>query len=132
MAVVLDEYGGTSGLLTLEDVLEEIVGEITDEFEEALPEIQELGGNRYLVDGKALLQDLRERIALDLSPNGVDTVGGYVLEALGGIPTPGDHVEAGGYRIEVRQMKGQRICQLQLTRLTPVSEAPAAATRDGD
>jgi CBS domain containing-hemolysin-like protein len=119
MAVVLDEYGGTSGLVTLEDVLEEIVGEIQDEFEHEVPEVQELGDNRYLVDGKALLEDLRDSLKLSISPNGVDTLGGFVLEALGGIPSPGDQVEAGGYRIQVREVEGQRIRKLELTRLAP-------------
>jgi CBS domain containing-hemolysin-like protein len=124
MAVVLDEYGGTAGLVTLEDVLEEIVGEIQDEFEQPHPEVVELAADRYLVDGKAPLEDLRERLNLAISPNGVDTLGGFVLEALGGIPSPGDQVEAGGYRIQVREMEGQRIRKLELTRL----ETPANLT----
>jgi CBS domain containing-hemolysin-like protein len=125
MAVVLDEYGGTAGLVTLEDVLEEIVGEIQDEFEQPRPEVVELGTNRYLVDGKALLEDLRDRLKLSISPNGVDTLGGFVLEALGGIPSPGDQVEAGGYRIQVREVEGQRIRKLELTRLERAAENSA-------
>jgi CBS domain containing-hemolysin-like protein len=123
MAVVLDEYGGTAGLVTLEDVLEEIVGEIQDEFEQPRPEVVELGTNRYMVDGKALLDDLRDRLKLSISPNGVDTLGGFVLEALGGIPSPGDQVEAGGYRIQVREVEGQRIRKLELTRLERATES---------
>jgi CBS domain containing-hemolysin-like protein len=125
MAVVLDEYGGTAGLVTLEDVLEEIVGEIQDEFEQPRPEVVELGTNRYMVDGKALLEDLRDRLKLSISPNGVDTLGGFVLEALGGIPSPGDQVEAGGYRILVREVEGQRIRKLELTRLERAAESSA-------
>jgi CBS domain containing-hemolysin-like protein len=122
MAVVLDEYGGTSGLVTLEDVLEEIVGEIQDEFEQPRPEVVELAEDRYLVDGKAPLEDLREQLDLAISPNGVDTLGGFVLEALGGIPSPGDQVEAGGYLIQVREMEGQRIRKLELTRQEPAAD----------
>jgi CBS domain containing-hemolysin-like protein len=117
MAVVLDEFGGTAGLVTLEDVLEEIVGEIEDEFEEALASVRELGDGRYLVDGSAPLEELRERIDLRITPNGVDTLGGFVLETLGAVPAPGAAVEAGGFRIEVRHVEGQRIRQLQLTRI---------------
>lgn len=126
MAVVLDEFGGTAGLVTLEDVLEEIVGEIEDEFEQPPSRVQELCPDRYLVDGKAPLEELREQIGLQIAPNGVDTLGGYVLEALGGIPSPGDRLEAGGYRIEVRVVEGQRVRTLQLTRLPGPPTGPAA------
>jgi CBS domain containing-hemolysin-like protein len=131
MAIVLDEYGGTAGLVTLEDVLEEIVGEIQDEFEQPIPQLEQLAEGSYLVDGMALLDELREQIQLQLSPNGVDTLGGFVLETLGGIPKPGDHVEAGGYRIEVRQIEGQRIRKLHLTRLSTWEESSMPSASPG-
>jgi CBS domain containing-hemolysin-like protein len=126
MAVVLDEYGGTAGLVTLEDVLEEIVGEIQDEFEQEEPEIQPIDENTFLVQGKASLSDLREDLKLDLPPNGADTIGGYVQDALGSIPDPGATVQADGFLIEVLAMEGQRIRKLRLTRLSPAPEETAA------
>jgi CBS domain containing-hemolysin-like protein len=119
MAVVLDEYGGTAGLVTLEDVLEEIVGEIQDEFEHEEPEIQELDPNTYIVQGKASLSDLREDLDLDLPPNGADTIGGFVQDALGTIPSPGATLQADGFLIEVLAMEGQRIRKLRLRRQAP-------------
>jgi len=121
MAIVLDEYGGTAGLVTLEDVLEEIVGEITDEFEEEAPDVQALGQGRYLVDGALPLLDLREDLGIDIPPNGADTLGGFVLEKLGAVPSPGDHVIAAGHRIEVNEMESKRVRKLMVTPL-PESE----------
>jgi len=126
MAVVLDEYGGTAGLVTLEDVLEEIVGEIQDEFEQEEPEIQALDENTFLVQGKASLSDLREDLKLDLPANGADTIGGYVQDALGTIPDPGATVQADGFVIEVLAMEGQRIRKLRLRRLAPPPEETEA------
>jgi CBS domain containing-hemolysin-like protein len=125
MAVVLDEYGGTAGIVTLEDVLEEIVGEIQDEFEHEEPEIQALDPDTFIVQGKASLSDLREDLDLDLPPNGADTIGGYVLDALGTIPDPGATVRADGFMIEVLAMEGQRVRKLRLRRLHPAEEAPS-------
>jgi putative hemolysin len=126
MAVVLDEYGGTAGLVTLEDVLEEIVGEIQDEFEQEEPEIQELDENTYIVQGKVSLSDLREDLDLDLPPNGADTIGGFVQDALGTIPSPGATLRADGFLIEVLAMEGQRIRKLRLRRQPPPAvEQPA-------
>jgi CBS domain containing-hemolysin-like protein len=124
MAVVLDEYGGTAGIVTLEDVLEEIVGEIQDEFEHEEPEIQALDPNTFLVQGKVSLSDLREDLKLDVDPNGADTIGGYVLDVLGTIPEPGATVQADGFMIEVLAMEGQRIRKLRLRRLQVPEEAP--------
>jgi CBS domain containing-hemolysin-like protein len=125
MAVVLDEYGGTAGLVTLEDVLEEIVGEIQDEFEQEEPEVVPLDSDTFLVQGKASLSDLREDLKLELPPNGADTIGGYVLDALGTIPQPGAKVQADGFEIEVVSMEGQRVRQLRLHRLPPRVEETA-------
>jgi CBS domain containing-hemolysin-like protein len=109
MAIVLDEYGGTAGLATLEDVLEEIVGEIQDEFEEEVPDVQALGQGRYLVDGALPLVDLKEDLGIDIPPNGADTVAGFVQETLGTVPSPGDYVVAAGHRIEVSEMENKRV-----------------------
>jgi magnesium and cobalt exporter, CNNM family len=125
MAVVLDEYGGTAGIVTLEDVLEEIVGEIQDEFQHEEPEIQALDPDTFIVQGKTSLSDLREDLKLELPPNGADTIGGFVLDALGSIPEPGATVQADGFMIEVLAMEGQRVRKLRLRRLPAPAEASA-------
>jgi CBS domain containing-hemolysin-like protein len=125
MAVVVDEYGGTAGIITLEDVLEEIVGEIHDEFEEPLPEVQPLGANQLLVDGKVLLDDLRADYGIAIPPNGSDTLGGWMLDRFGAIPETGASVEADGYRLEVREMDGQRVRKVLIVRPPQEQQAPA-------
>ncbi|MBI3912050.1 MAG: HlyC/CorC family transporter, partial [Armatimonadetes bacterium] len=125
MAVVLDEYGGTTGLATLEDVLEEIVGEIYDEFEEPSPEVQPLGDYRFMVDGKALLSDLKTDHAIDIPPNGADTIGGFVLDKMGAIPERGAVLEVGPYRLEVAEMDGQRVRKVLV--VAPPPETAAAS-----
>jgi len=126
LAIVLDEYGGTAGLVTLEDVIEEIVGEIHDEFEETRPEVRPLAGGRYLVDGKTPLDDLRANYQIELPPVESDTVGGWVFDQLGRIPQRGAVVETAGFRIEVRSMDGQRVRQVMLTRLETTADQPPA------
>lgn len=122
MAVVVDEYGGTAGLVTLEDVLEQIVGEIHDEHEEPAPEVQPLGEDRFLVDGKVALADLRADYEIDLPTNGSDTVGGWITDKLGAIPEAGAAVEMDGYRLEVQEVVGQRVRKILISRLAPVGE----------
>jgi len=116
MATVIDEYGGTAGIVTLEDVLEEIVGEIHDEDEEPLPEVQALDSDRFLVDGKVLLSDLKVDYELDLPSNGSETVGGWVLDKFGAIPERGATLEADGYHLEVQEIDGQRVRKVLITR----------------
>jgi CBS domain containing-hemolysin-like protein len=123
MAIVLDEYGGTAGLATLEDVLEEIVGEIQDEFEEEVPDVQALGQGRYLVDGALPLVDLKEDLGIDIPPNGADTLAGFVQEKLGSVPNPGDFVVAAGHRIEVSEMENKRVRKVVLIPLPSGAES---------
>lgn len=115
MAIVADEYGGTAGLVTLEDVLEQIVGEIHDEFEEPLPEVQALPGGALLVDGKTLLAHLRAEYGIELPPYDSETIGGWVLDHLGSIPEPGTLLRVEGYTLEVREVAGQRVRKVLLT-----------------
>jgi CBS domain containing-hemolysin-like protein len=125
MAVIVDEYGGTAGIVTLEDVLEQIVGEIHDEHEEPLPEVQPLDSDHFLVDGKVLLMDLKADYEIEIPPNGSETIGGWMLDKTGAIPEAGAAVDVDGYRLEVREMDGQRVRKVLITRTQP---AMAGAT----
>jgi CBS domain containing-hemolysin-like protein len=117
IAIVMDEYGGTAGLVTLEDLLEEIVGEVRDPFEDEAPDIQTLPDGTILIDGMMLIEDVNQHLGLNLIDPHYDTIAGYVLGKLGRIPKIGDVIESGGVRVKVDAMDGLRVARLQLTRL---------------
>src|SRR5919204_253773 len=116
LAVVLDEFGGTAGLVTLEDVLEELVGEVQDEFDREAPAFKEEAPGTYLVDGLTSLDALRERLGLELPDEPYDTVGGLVFGRLGRLATVGDAVEIDGYRFQVTAIDGRRVAQVRVVR----------------
>jgi CBS domain containing-hemolysin-like protein len=128
LAAVLDEYGGVSGIVTLENVIEEIVGEIQDEFDSERPELVDKGGGVYLVSGAMLLVDLEDALKTELSPRDEDTVGGVVLTELGRRPRVGDRVRVGPAELEVQEVSGNRIRTL---RLTLDAERSSAVRPDG-
>ncbi|MCS6829988.1 MAG: hemolysin family protein [Armatimonadota bacterium] len=111
MAIVVDEYGGTSGLVTIEDVIEEIVGEIYDEFEPIQPRIQKLGENRFLVEANVELDELANQIGVEISEEDgmFETVAGYVMGKITSIPRVGDRVPFGDYEMQVVEMRGRRV-----------------------
>jgi CBS domain containing-hemolysin-like protein len=128
IALVVDEFGGTAGLVTLEDVLEEIVGQIEDEDAvDAPPPIERLGENVYRVSGAYSLADLERDIEWLPESEGADTLAGFVLERLGAIPRVGDVVEADGWRIHVESMERTRIRALRLERLGDTSNGGRSA-----
>ena len=108
MAVVTDEFGSTAGIVTLEDILEEIVGEIWDEHDEIVEEIKEVGQKEYVVSGRANIESLFSELDLDQEIDSV-TVGGWAMEALGKIPEVGDNFEEFGIAVEVTEMDGRRV-----------------------
>ncbi|UCH60663.1 MAG: HlyC/CorC family transporter [Anaerolineales bacterium] len=116
IAIVMDEYGGTAGLVTLEDLLEEIVGEVSDPFDKVTPEIQLLPDGTALIDGLALIEEVNQELGLELQDPDYDTIAGYALGKLGRIPRQGDFIEADGIRLKVEGMDGLRIARLQLKR----------------
>lgn len=120
LAVVIDEYGGTSGVVTIEDVLEELIGEIQDEFDEEAPKVQDLGGGRLSVDASVPADEIAETLGIaDGADEEVDTLGGLVLARLGRIARPGDVVTLGNRRVEVSRMRGRRIVRLTVHPATP-------------
>lgn len=132
LAILLDEFGGTAGLVTMEDIIEEIFGEIRDEsdIDETEEEIvtTEHGA---LIDGHTDIQDVNERFGLALDDSEYDTIGGYVFGALGRAPRVGDQVDVGGYRFEVVALDGMRISHVRLTRLEGETAPPASERPSG-
>ena len=131
MAVVLDEYGGTAGLVTIEDLLEEIVGEIQDEFDEEEPMKVEIGPGEVILDGRADIDDLTELVepALELEDDEeYDTLGGFVYHRIGRVPVVGDAVVIEPFVITVIKVSGRRVGKVRV-RWTPIS---ATAASNGD
>ena len=124
MAVLVDEYGGFSGIVTVEDLVEEIMGDINEEYEEVEPEIEPLGENIYMLDGSILIEDLNEELDLDLETENYDTLSGYLIEQLGYIPGREDHavVETGTLIFTVEQVKDNRISKVRMERKKEIEE----------
>ena len=116
MAIVIDEWGSVEGLVTIEDIVEELVGEIQDEFDEDEAAIEPLGNGTYAIDGRIPITDVNEYFKLDLPHEDFDTIGGYILGALGRPPEPGDTVEAEGVTLRVKNVDGPRVSTLTLER----------------
>ena len=115
MAVVVDEYGGTAGVVTLQDVLEEIVGSIPDPHEAARgPAVKKLGEREYLIDANLAIHEWAEAFKTDLSPKRISTVGGFVTSLLGKIAQVGDSAVYRNLQFTVESMRGRRIAQLRL------------------
>jgi CBS domain containing-hemolysin-like protein len=123
LAIVLDEFGGTAGLVTLEDVIEQLVGEVQDEFDLEAPAFKEEGPGTLVVDGLTSLDALRERLGLELTDEPYDTVGGLVFGRLGRLAAVGDTVEIEGYRFQVTAVDGRRVAQVRVMRARPPRKA---------
>ena len=123
LAIVLDEYGGTAGLVTTEDLVEEIVGEIQDEYdeEEALHHWQ-VPGEVLIANARIDIDDLNELLSTDLPRAGFETLGGFIYDHLGSIPAEGLVFTANHLELDILKVEGQRIAQVKLRRLTPVAD----------
>jgi putative hemolysin len=128
IAIVLDEYGGTAGMVTIEDLLEEIVGEIQDEYDVEEPLVEQLGEDRARVDGRASVDDLLDlwdiKIPLE-DDDEYDTVGGLVYHRIGGVPSPGDEVHLDGLRLTVETTDGRRVGKVLVVRERSVDDESA-------
>ena len=119
-----DEYGGIAGLVTLEDCLEELVGEIVDEYDVEDADIQRLPNGDYLVDGGTPVEDINELLDLTLPNEDWDTVGGFIFGTLEHVPEVGEGVIHGGWRFKVDEVDGRRV---RLVRISYVSAATASS-----
>ncbi len=108
-ALVIDEYGGTAGIVTMEDILEEIVGEIEDEYDMEFPPIREVKQGQYLVDGDVSLEDLNEEIKAGLPDDEFETVAGFIYDQVGSLPNEGQAITIGKLKFVVEKLLGQRI-----------------------
>lgn len=121
MAVVVDEYGVTVGIVTLEDLIEEIVGEIHDEFEKESRKIEKLDDNAWLVDARLAVSDL-EKIGLMIPEGDYDTIAGFVFTNLGKAPAVGDFVRIDGYKVSVEKLFRRRITRVKIEKIKPGEE----------
>lgn len=117
MAIVLDEYGGTAGLVTIEDLLEEIVGEIEDEYDTARAPVEMISEHEVVIDAGADTEALQELFGVDVESEEYETVGGLVIHELGRLPTVGDEICVEGLKLRVLSMAGRRIRRLRIERL---------------
>ena len=116
LAIVVDEYGGTAGLVTLEDLVEELVGEIVDEFDRPEPLMEPLAGGEALVHGRMPVDQLNALVGAALPDDDWDTVGGLIFSTLGHVPEVGETVEVDSLRLRVEHMEGRRITRVRLTK----------------
>lgn len=114
MAVVADEFGGTAGLVTIEDLLEELVGEIYDEFDVERPHVSKLENGEYEVNGRVLLEEVGDLLDVDFDDEFASTIGGYIFTRLGRKPQKGDKVESDGYIFEVMEVSGFRVSKVKI------------------
>lgn len=126
LAIVIDEYGGTAGLVTIEDLLEEIVGEIRDEYDVEPQMINVMSDTEVHVDARVPLDDINEVLGVRWEAEDSDTVGGFVYEQMGRVPDPGDTLQRGNHTITVLNTEGARIKQLSIVRQAPEETENAA------
>ena len=126
IAIVSDEYGGTAGLVTIEDILEEIVGEIHDEYDDEEPEVEQEEGRRFWVAGRLTIDELSELLGQDFTQHDVTTVGGLVYEAFGRVPRAGEAVTVGAYKLVVERVRRRRIERVYFERLQPAMGTSAS------
>jgi putative hemolysin len=132
LAIVLDEYGGTAGIVTLEDLVEELIGEIHDEYDLEESHSRQLHGGELEVDGLLNLDDFAEQTGVELPEGPYETVAGYLLAALGHLPGEGESVEVSGRKLAVTQLDGRRIARVRVGQAAATADARQEPGPDGD
>jgi CBS domain containing-hemolysin-like protein len=127
IAIVVDEYGGTAGLATLEDLLEEIVGEIRDEYDVETEPIVDEGNGRFVFAGKVDIDEVADRLGIRIEREGFETLGGYLLSHLGRVPAVGERFEFEGLSVEVLEAERRRIHRVRIKRVQPVPVSQGSA-----
>jgi CBS domain containing-hemolysin-like protein len=132
-AVVVDEYGGVAGVLTVKDLLEPLVGKLHDEFDTAEdePEVVRVDGSRWLVDGTTNVDDVRERLGIDIPDGDYVTLGGFLFDGFGHIPEEGETLAVDGWDLRVVEMEKRRIVKVVAHRRSPAPAGPDRAAGDG-
>jgi CBS domain containing-hemolysin-like protein len=124
----VDEFGGTAGLVTMEDILEEIVGEIEDEHDTSRSAIERLGPDAIQADGVVSLYDIAEALGIEVPDEEFETIGGLIYDRVGGVPRIGQSVEEHGLKITIEKMDGQRIKRVNVARLQATNSLPGDAS----
>jgi len=124
LAIVVDEYGGTAGLVTLEDIVEEIVGEIRDEYDQGEEhQVQRLSDDEFVFSGRLALNDVFDNLGVDLNSDAADTLGGYIYGQIGRVPVGGEQIKIEGWILTVAQVSGRRIRKILAKRIIPETES---------
>jgi CBS domain containing-hemolysin-like protein len=132
MAIVVDEYGGMAGLVTLEDIVEEIVGEIRDEYDQSEELLyQQVSPDEYLFNGRIDVEDVNDVLGTQLSRDLADTLGGYIYGSIGRVPAGGEVVQVDGWTLKIEQVSGRRIRKVRAVRTESIPlEMPQEKTND--
>ena len=128
LAIVVDEYGGTLGMVSLENILEELVGQIQDEFDQEKPLLARTGGDTWEAAGTLPLHELEEIVGQPLREEGITTLSGWVTQRLGGFPKVGDVLTIGACELRVEEMAGMRVARLKLIKQAPDAASQRAET----
>src|SRR5207245_2553007 len=123
VAIVVDEYGGTAGLITMEDLVEEIVGEIRDEYDVEEAMIEEINEHEALFDARVSIRDVNDTLHLDIEDEDFDTLGGLLYHELGKVPNVGDEVRVDGAIVTVLSTTGRRVRKVRVTKVMPTESA---------
>lgn len=126
IAIVVDEYGGTAGLVTLEDLIEEIVGEIRDEYDEEAETVTDEGGGVFVFSAKVNIDEVAGRLGVEIEREGFETVGGFILSTLGRVPTVGERFDVDGLSVEVLEAERRRVHKVRMRRRQPAPEPEEA------
>src|SRR3546814_13987746 len=129
MAIVVDEYGGTAGLISLEDIIEELLGEIVDEFDVEDPMIEPLPGGDYRINARMPLDEVNDLLDAAFPEGDWDTIGGLLLSELGHVPVEGEVVEVDGWQLNAQRVQGRRIGRVRVHQVAPVDAVTVDAAQ---